>query len=105
MLAALTLITVSTTLQAGTWSAWQPCGNEVSVSVTQVTHDTWTWKFRNDGSTTITHLDFTYTDSQGTHNDVMPVNLKPGEVFGGWAAFTSSSWPIIQLKTIKRANY
>jgi hypothetical protein len=84
------------------WGNWQPIGYNVSVSVALVPGtSTWTWKFRNDGVFTITYLDFNYTDSTGTHYDVLPVPLAQGQAFGGWGSFTSSSYPIIQIKTIQ----
>jgi hypothetical protein len=47
-------------------------------------------------------MQFEYTDKDGTHPDVLPMNLKPGEVFGGWAAFTASSNPTIRILKITK---
>ncbi len=84
------------------WSPWQRFngGAPVSVSFTQVNRDTWTWKFRNDGARPIVLLKFQYTDRDGTHADILPGDLQPGQVFGGWAAFTASSSPTIRLTQI-----
>lgn len=88
---------------ANCWSPWYGIGNDVSVSVCQVSSDTWTWKFRNDGSTTITYMTFGYTDKDGDHPDILPGSLRPGAVIGGWAAFTASSRPTrIWIKEIQR---
>jgi hypothetical protein len=38
-------------------------------------------------------MEFIYVDSEGEHKDVLPVDLKEGKAFGGWAAFTASSAP------------
>ena len=87
------------------WSYWQPLGQQVSVSFSEVPgSSTWTWKFRNDGATAITYMDFYYTDNTGKHTDVLPGRLNPGQTFGGWAAFTASSAPIILIKTIQRGS-
>ena len=84
------------------WSGFQSVGSGVSVSFAQVNRDTWTWKFRNDEDTTITYMDFKYTDSKGDHKDTLPGSLGPHKVFGGWAAFTASSRPTIEISKIKR---
>jgi hypothetical protein len=94
-------LTVPLRAQDGNWSTWQSCGDNVSVSFDQVNSSTWTWKFRNDGTQTITYMDFNYTDNAGQHYDVMPGSLQPGQVIGGWAAFTAASVPTIQLKTVQ----
>jgi hypothetical protein len=87
----------------GDWSSWQYLTDLVSVSYNQVEHDVWTWKFRNESnSTTITYMSFKYWDEDGEHSDVLPVRLEPGEVFGGWAAFTASSRPTIAITEIER---
>ncbi|MGA2248782.1 MAG: hypothetical protein ABSH48_27825 [Verrucomicrobiota bacterium] len=85
------------------WGNWQSLGNSVSVRFTQVTGTTtMTWEFRNDGATTITYMDYYYTDTTGQHTDVFPGTLKPGQVFGGWAAFTGNGSTSISIKTIQR---
>ena len=93
------------TLQArvGDWSTWDNLSNEVSVSYNQVQRDTWTWKFRNESAvSTITYMTFKYWDKDGEHRDVFPGRLRPGEVFGGWSAFTASSRPTIAITAIER---
>jgi hypothetical protein len=87
---------------ASDWSAWSSMGDDVSLSYTQLTKETWTWRFRNDGSTAITFMTFTYTDANGEHPDVLPGSLQPGEVYGGWGAYAASSPAIIVIKEIKR---
>ena len=84
------------------WTAWKDIGEKISVSFTQVNKSTWTWKFRNDGETTVTYMDFNYTDTKGTHPDVFPGTLAPHKAFGGWAAFTAESKPEIKIKKITR---
>ena len=84
------------------WSTWQDVGNGVWVSYTQVNRDTWTWKFKNVGTTTITYMRFTYEDKDGEHPDILPGSLRPNAVIGGWAAFTASSRPTINIVEINR---
>lgn len=85
------------------WSTWRSfVGENVSVSFSQVNRETWTWKFRNDGGTAITYMAFQYADKDGSHNDVLPFTLQPGQAFGGWAAFTASSNPTIRIVKITR---
>lgn len=87
------------------WSPWQSLGSGVSISVSQVNHTTWTWKFRNDGPGTITYMEFAYTDSEGDHKgglNVLPTSLKQGEVHGGWTSFTASSLPQVRIVKIER---
>lgn len=92
------------------WTYFQSVGNNVSISFATVTHTTYTWKFRNDGRNKITFLKFTYTyfdvDSgqSKTDTDYLPGSLKPGEVIGGWAAFTAPtrSQPTIRIVEITR---
>ena len=87
----------------GQWSSWRSFDSEeVSVSFNQVKRDTWTWKFRNDGNRTITYMKFQYTDKDGTHSDLLPANLKPKAVHGGWTSFTASSNPSIRILEMKR---
>jgi len=101
----LTAFPIAAQAQQSNWSAWQPCGNSVSVSFSQVAGtSTWTWKFRNDGTQAITYMDFYYTDNTGQNTDVLPGSLNPGDVIGGWAAFTANSRPTIQIKSIQWAN-
>jgi hypothetical protein len=94
------------TAQPANWGPWQPCGDAVSVSFLEVTGTSvWTWRFRNDGPVPITYMDFYYTDNTGRNTDVLPSSMfKPGDILGGWAAFTANSLPTIQLNIIKWAN-
>lgn len=81
---------------ADDWSSFLPVGNSVSISFARVDATTYTWRFRNDGYNKIKLMEFTYSyidahDGQYKMNtDVLPGSLSPGEVFGGWAAFTAS---------------
>lgn len=87
----------------GHWSSWRSFDSEeVSVSFNQVKRDTWTWKFRNDGNRTITYMKFQYTDKDGTHSDLLPIDLKPRAAHGGWTSFTASSNPSIRILELKR---
>jgi hypothetical protein len=97
------------------WSDFYTLGSGVSVSFCEVNKrnhsgSDWTWRFRNDESTTITLLEFTYTEQSflviEKKHDVFPGDLKPGRSFGGWAAFlaTSDSRPMITIDKIKRAT-
>jgi hypothetical protein len=84
------------------WREWWSIGDDVSVSYAQITKQTWTWRFRNDGSTDITYMTFTYIDANGEHSDVLPGSLAPGKVYGGWGAYAASSRPMIVIKEIRR---
>jgi len=95
----------SLVMQQSCWTPWYSLSggyDHVSVSVCRIDRETWTWKFRNDDSRTITDLEFEYTDASGTHSDVLPGSLKPYGVFGGWAAFTANSRPLIVIKKVTR---
>jgi len=87
---------------ASNWSVWSSIGDDVSLSYTRLNKETWTWRFRNDGSTAITFMTFTYTDANGEHSNVLPGSLQPGAVYGGWGAYAASSPPNIVIKEIKR---
>jgi hypothetical protein len=84
------------------WREWSSIGDDVSLSYSQLTKQTWTWRFRNDGSTAITFMTFTYTDVDGEHPDVLHGSLAPGKVYGGWGAYAASSRPMIVIKEIQR---
>jgi TPR repeat protein len=94
-----------------TYGPWKDLGNHVSARVMGplLLDGEQTWEFRNDGTQTITYMDFTYTDKTGTHEDQLPGSLKPGATIGGWAAFTFT--PIgggqtlyLSIKAIKHAG-
>jgi hypothetical protein len=105
----VTLATVASAY-ADNWSIFRPIGNNVSVSFTPADSTTYTWKFRNDGYNRITYMEFRYsyinanTGLPETETDVLPGSLGPGEVIGGWAAFTaeSRSEPLITITNIQR---
>jgi hypothetical protein len=76
------------TTQASSWGAWQAMGSSgVSIRFCRVTRNYVTWMFRNDRSPTIRSMDFKYNDRRGIRYDLIPFSLKPGQAFGGWAAF------------------
>jgi hypothetical protein len=94
---------------AGQWSPWQDAGDDISVSFTKVIKDAlnpqeylWTWRFRNDGSSAVSVLQFNYTDKDGNHSDRSPSPLKPGEILGGWSAYTASSSPTLRIDQVTR---
>ena len=92
------------------WTAYTSIGEGVSVSFTAVTKTTYTWAFRNDGTTTITGMKFSYSyiDADSgqykTDTDILVLSLKAGRSFGGWAAYTAvtRSAPTIKILEIKR---
>jgi hypothetical protein len=111
LVGALVFLTTPAAPQAAAqtvWTDWQSLGDSVSVSFTQVpgSGGIWTWKFRNDGSQAIGYMDFYYTDNTGKNSDILPNAgpFKPGDIIGGWAAFTANSAPTIQIKSIQWAN-
>ncbi|HEY3121722.1 MAG TPA: hypothetical protein VGL15_13935 [Vicinamibacteria bacterium] len=90
---------------------WRDIGHEVSVRVWPLTgvENTWSWDFRNDGAETITLMKFSYVTrtpdgSTFTRNDVVPGDLRPGQMIGGWIAFMaeSTSEPTIVIKEVKK---
>jgi hypothetical protein len=102
--------------QSQTWGPWHRLDTDyvvhsvIEVSFGHVTESTICWKFRNgDVYNTIKSFEFTYTytdadtGQQKTDKDVMPTTLKPGEQFGGWAAFTANtrSEPKIKITSIQ----
>jgi len=99
---AVMLFSALTNARATDWSQWFNIGNNVWVSYAQVDSSTWTWKFQNIDDRTITFMRFKYTDRDGVHEDVLPGNLKRNEAIGGWAAFTASSRPAIEILQIQR---
>jgi hypothetical protein len=92
----------SLSARASEWSAWSSIGDDVSLSYTQLTKETWTWRFRNDGSTAITFMTFTYTDADGEHPGVLPGSLEPGMVDPGSDSSkeTSGLWRPPAVKVI-----
>jgi hypothetical protein len=109
-LVAVAVLGAAASASASDWSMFRPAGNGVSVSFAAVDRTTYTWKFRNDGDNTIKYMEFTYsyvnaeTGLYQTDKDVLPVPLGAAKVFGGWAAFTSTSRrpPAIQITKIQR---
>jgi len=107
---ALAILAAAGSAYATNWSMFYVLNNNVSVSFAPVDGTTYTWKFRNDGYNTITYMEFTYTYMDAntyqykTEKDVLPGTLRPGEVFGGWSAFTavSRSQPVITITKINR---
>ena len=101
----IALVIALASAYAGSWSTFLTCGSAVSVSYAKVDDKTYTWKFRNDGDRRITYLKFSYsyqdadTNQPKTETDTLPGSLKPGEILGGWAAFTANarSQPAIKI--------
>jgi hypothetical protein len=95
---------------ADNWTYFMALGNNVSVSFVRVDNTTYAWKFRNDGYNTITDMKYTYSyidaDSglSKTDADILPVPIKPGGVFGGWAAFSANTrfQPSLRITEINR---
>ena len=102
---ALGSVATETKADTGEWSRWRSFDRaHVSVSFLQVNRNTFTWKFRNDGASTITYMKFEYEDNDGTHVDFLPGSLRPNAAIGGWAAFTAVSMPTIRLVEVTRAG-
>lgn len=82
-----------------TWGPWQtlPNATGVSVSFSQVNDSMCTWMIRNNGNTTLTNLEFSYTytpavqmraaKGQATGYDLLLSPLKPGRLTGGATQF------------------
>jgi len=94
-------VALSTLVFVGTafadWGPWQTIGDGfVKVRFNQVNNDTCTWRIRNNGATTLTRFDFSYTylpadnpTSQKTDKDVLPYPLKRGEEAGGSTVYSA----------------
>jgi hypothetical protein len=82
-----------------TWGPWQtlPNASGVSVSFSQVNDSMCTWMIRNNGTTTLRHLEFSYTytpavQARAAHGaatgyDLLLSPLKRGELTGGATEF------------------
>jgi hypothetical protein len=107
---AVAILAAAASAYADNWSWFYSLTNNVSVSFAPVNGNTYTWKFRNDGYDTIHYMEFSYsyidanTGLYKTDTDVLPGSLRPGQVFGGWAAFTavSRTQPTIRITKIDR---
>jgi hypothetical protein len=88
--------------QDAKWTPWHSVqcpklGCSLSVSFSQVVNtNTWTWKFRNDGTQSVyIQFEYTYIDADSgrltTTPDMFPKALAPGEVWGGWATYTANT--------------
>ncbi len=101
-LAGVVLAAAAPTADAAGYGPWISLGSGVSVRFMNIGPGQ-TWMFRNDGPKSIVLLRFTYTDRKGTHPDVLPVTLKPGQGFGGWGSFLSTGRVTrMQIREIKR---
>lgn len=95
--------------QGASWGAWQSYGSNgvVQISFARVNATTMTWKFRN-GSANCTlkpfNFRYTYTDADTgqftAQNDIMPENLGPGQVLGGWTAFSANTRGGVEVMTV-----
>jgi hypothetical protein len=94
---------------ASDWTPFSYVSNGVSVSFARVANDTYTWKFHNGSSERIRYMKFSYsyidaaTGRYKTDTDVIPSPLRPGETFGGWAAYTANtrSQPTIRIVEVE----
>jgi hypothetical protein len=110
VLIALAVLVSAAGVEAGDWGTFWPVSNGVSVSFAQVENSTYAWKFRNDGYNAVTSMRFTYSyiDADSgqykTDSDVLPQRLSPGQIFGGWAAFSANArtQPTIVITEIER---
>ena len=66
-----------------TWSPWMalPNANGVEVSFSQVNDNMCTWMIRNNGSTTLRSLEFTYTYTQA----VQQGQARPPDAICSWS--------------------
>lgn len=89
---------------------YQSAGQGVSISLSQLSADVYTWYFRNDSFVTVTALRFRsrYVRSESglsaQDEVVVRVCLKPGDSIGGvdvWAV-CSSTLPVLELLTVER---
>jgi hypothetical protein len=82
------------------WNApWQHLESGIDVQFNQVNAQTCTWRFKNlSGVSTIQSMNFTITYpapgqggvyTQKTDKEVLPSPLGPGQMAGGWAAYTA----------------
>jgi len=102
ILAVVGMGAVPATAQNAKWTPWRTVncpqlGCNLSVSFSQVVNtNTWTWKFRNDGTQSVyIQFKYTYVDADtgqlATQLDMFPKALAPGEVWGGWATYTANA--------------
>jgi hypothetical protein len=102
ILAMVGMVSVPAGAQDAKWTPWRSVdcpklGCNLSVSFSQVVNtNTWTWKFRNDGTQSVyIQFEYTYIDADSgrltTTPDMFPKALAPGEVWGGWATYTANT--------------
>ncbi|HVG26470.1 MAG TPA: hypothetical protein VM865_02605 [Acidobacteriaceae bacterium] len=107
--------TLANAAPRATWSPWTALPNTdgVAVSFSQVNESMCTWMIRNTGSSTLRHLEFTYTYSsavqqgQTTGRDLLLQPLKPGRLTGGATQFgaeTGSCPATLEVKHIEWAH-
>jgi hypothetical protein len=100
ILALVGMSSVPAGAQDAKWTPWHSVdcpklGCNLSVSFSQVVNtNTWTWKFRNDGTQSVyIQFEYTYIDADSgqltTTPDMFPKALAHGEVWGGWATYTA----------------
>ena len=102
-LSTLLLIAAIAARAQNAWTApWQDLESGILVQFSQVNAQTCTWRFQNISYvTTLQSMTFTYTYPSptpgGAYNpydtktdkDVLPSPLGPGQMVGGWAAFSA----------------
>jgi hypothetical protein len=95
-LPTLLLIAAIAARAQNAWTApWQNLESGIMVQFSQVNARTCTWRFKNLSEvSTIQSMTFAYTYLAGPNNwqtakDVLPSPLGPGQMVGGWAAFSA----------------
>jgi hypothetical protein len=102
ILALVGMSSVPAEAQDAKWTPWHSVdcpklGCNLSVSFSQVVNtNTWTWKFRNDGTQSVyIQFEYTYIDADSgqltKQPDMFPKALAPGEAWGGWATYTANA--------------
>ncbi|MEQ5840184.1 hypothetical protein N0A02_12180 [Paraburkholderia acidicola] len=89
---------------------YESMGQGISICLSRVGANTYTWSFRNDGFVTVTTLRFrsTYIDlktgRETWDENAVPVHLAPGRSIGGWSAWVaySPTPPVVKLLEIER---
>ncbi|MFM0288744.1 hypothetical protein [Paraburkholderia megapolitana] len=89
---------------------YESMGQGISICISRVGANTYTWSFRNDSFVTVTTLRFrsTYIDlktgRKTSDENAVPVHLAPGRSIGGWSAWVaySPTPPIVKILEIER---
>lgn len=89
---------------------YESIGQGISICISRVGANTYTWSFRNDSFVTVTTLQFrsTYIDlktgRETSDENAVPVHLAPGRSIGGWSAWVaySPTPPVVKILEIER---